>query len=163
MRNSWLAFGMIAAILLSACKKRDCCSFPSTPDFMLAQKNEAKWEGIPSAEILTGDTIVVSGQSNTDGKNEVVSFKLVFDGIGYYTLKANEINYSLTRTGVPIATYKSDPGHVNSVTIAAYNQADKILQGFFDLRFQKIKDVTDASSPDKIFMADGKFKVNIKH
>jgi hypothetical protein len=150
-------------LLFSACKKKDCCNFPVAPDFMLAQKNDIKWEADPSGSSLSGDTITISGKTNTGGEEEQVGFKIVFDGVGYYTLKANEKFYRITKNGTLLFEYKPDPTHLSSVTIISYNQADKILQGFFELRFLKINANPSENHPDKVFFGGGKFKVKLKY
>jgi hypothetical protein len=152
-----------AALLFSACKKKDCCNFPVTPDFILAQKNNIKWEADPSGSNIQGDTITVAASSNIAGQEEEVGFKIVFDGIGYYTLKANENYYRITKSGTLSGKYTPDPTHLSSVTIISYNQADKILQGFFELRFLKMSDNPPGSHPDKVSFSEGKFKVKLKY
>ena len=154
---------LIMALLLSACKKKDCCTFPVTPDFILAQKNGAQWQVNPLGSNILGDTITVSGKSSVNGEDELVGFKIVFDGIGYYTLKSAENYYRILEAGLPVAVYKPDPAHVGSVTIISYNQNDNILQGFFDLRFLKISDKPGKTHPDKIFLSEGKFKVKLNN
>lgn len=151
------------ALLFSACKKKDCCNFPVTRDFILAQKNNAQWEADPSGSNILGDTITVSAKSTAGGEEEQVGFKIVFDGVGYYTLKANENFYSITKTGALSGKYTPDPTHLSSVTIISYNQADKILQGFFELRFLKVSDNPPGTHPDKVSFSDGKFKVKLKY
>jgi hypothetical protein len=151
------------ALLSSACKKKDCCNFPVAPDFILAQKNNIKWEADPSGSNILGDTITVAAKSSITGEEEQIGFKIVFDGIGYYTLKANENYYHITKTGALSGGYTPDPTHLSSVTIISYNQADKILQGFFELRFLKVSDIPPGSHPDKISFSEGKFKVKLKY
>lgn len=154
----------IAVVLLfSACKKKDCCNFPVTPDFMLAQKNNTQWEADPSASNIKGDTIFVSGKSNIGAEEEQVGFKIVFNDVGYYTLKANEIYYRVTKNNTPASQYSPDPTHLSSVTIISYNQADKILQGFFELRFLKVGNSPANSHPDEVLFSEGKFKVKLKY
>ncbi|AYL98740.1 hypothetical protein [Mucilaginibacter celer] len=143
------------------CKKKECCDIPVAPDFMLAQKNGVKWEADPSGSNLLGDTITISAKSNTGGEEETMNFKIVFDGLGYYSLRANENYYGISKAGAPSAVYKPDPTHVNNVTIIAYNQSGRILQGFFDLRFVKISDNANNLHPDKIIMSEGKFKATL--
>ena len=162
MKKLWLMPAVIGALLFSACKKKDCCSFPATPDFILAQKNSVQWEASPSGNIL-GDTISVSGKTRINGEDEELTFKIVFDGIGYYALKANQNYYQIFKAGTAVALYKPDPTHVGSVTVISYNQTDKILQGFFDLRFLKISDKPSENHPDKILLREGKFKVSLTH
>jgi len=150
-------------LLFSACKKKDCCNFPVAPDFILAQKNNAKWEADPSGSNILGDTITISGKTNTGTEEEQMSFKIVFDGVGYYTLKANEKFYRVTKNGALLVEYKPDPTHLSSVTIISYNQTDKILQGLFELRFLKVNDNPPGSYPDKVFFSEGKFKATLKY
>jgi hypothetical protein len=155
MKYIW--FVLAASLLLQACKKKACCDIPVAPDFMLAQKNGMRWEASPSGSNLTGDTIIVSGISN----DEQIAFKIRFDGLGYYTLKANENYYKIK--GASAVSYKPDPTHINNVTIIAYNQTGKIIQGFFELRFIKISDDANNSAPDKIILSEGKFKATLNH
>lgn len=154
---------LAVALLFSACKKKDCCNFPVAPDFILAQKNNTKWEADPAGSNILGDTITVSAKSNIAGEEEQVGFKIVFDGVGYYTLKANENYYLITKSGTHSGHYVADPTHLSSVTIISYNQTDKILQGFFELKFLKVSDSSPGSHPDKIFFSEGKFKVTLKY
>jgi len=151
------------ALLFSACKKKDCCIIPVTPDFMLAQKNNTPWEADPTGSNISGDTITVSAKSNVSGEEEEVGFKFVFDGVGFYTLKANENYYLIKKSGALTGKYVPDPAHLSSITIISYNKTNKILQGFFELRFLKINDNLPGSHPDKISFSEGKFKVTFKY
>ncbi|HEX8021417.1 hypothetical protein [Mucilaginibacter sp.] len=163
MRYPWFMLAIAVMLLFSACKKKDCCNFPVAPDFMLAQKNDIKWEADPSGSNLLGDTITISGKTNTGSEEEQVGFKIVFDGLGYYTLKTNEKFYRITKNGASLAEYQPDPTHLSSVTIISYNQTDKILQGLFELRFLKVNDNSPGSHPNKVFFGEGKFKVTLKY
>ncbi|QEM13965.1 DUF6252 family protein [Mucilaginibacter rubeus] len=163
MKNHWFMLAMAVALLVSACKKKDCCVIPVTPDFMLAQKNNMAWEAVPAGSNTLGDTITVSAKSNTSGEEEEVGFKFVFDGVGYYTLKANENYYQIKKSGTLTAKYVADPTHLSSITIISYNQTNKILQGFFELRFLKVSDITPESHQDKVSFSEGKFKVTFKY
>lgn len=163
MKYPCLILAIAVALLFSACKKKDCCNFPVIPDFMLAQKNSIKWEANPSGSNIIGDTITISAKSTIEGEEEQVGFKIVFDGVGYYTLKANENYYRITKNGSLLAGYKPDPTHLSSVTIISYNQADKILQGLFELRFLKVTDSQTESHPDKVTFSEGKFKAKLKY
>lgn len=163
MRYPWFMLTIAAMLLFSACKKKDCCNFPVAPDFMLAQKNGITWEADPSGSNISGDTIIISGKTNTGSEEEQVGFKIVFDGVGYYTLKTNEKFYRITKNGTLLVEYKPDPTHLSSVTIISYNQADKILQGFFELRFLKVNDTPPGGHPDKVFFGEGKFKATLRY
>lgn len=163
MKYHWFMLAVAVALLFSACKKKDCCNFPVAPDFILAQKNNAKWEADPSGSNILGDTITVLAKSNTMNETEELGCKFVFDGIGYYTLKANENYYLITKSGTLSGHYIADPTHLSSITIISYNQTNKILQGFFELRFLKVSDSPSANHPDKISFSEGKFKVTLKY
>lgn len=163
MRYPWFMIAIAVMLLFSACKKKDCCNFPVAPDFMLAQKNDTQWEADPSGSNSLGDTITVSGKTNTGSEEEQVGFKIVFDGVGYYTLKANENFYRITKNGTLLVEYKPDPTHLSSATIISYNRADKILQGFFELKFLKVNDNPSGTLPDKVSFSKGKFKVKFKY
>ncbi len=149
------------ALLFSACKKKDCCNFPVAPDFILAKKNNTLWEADPTGSNILGDTITVSAKSSISGEEEEVGFKFVFDGVGYYTLKANENYYQIKKSGTLTGKYVPDPTHLSSITIISYNQTSKILQGFFELRFLKVSDNPPGSHPDKVSFGEGKFKATL--
>ncbi|SEO21666.1 hypothetical protein SAMN05192574_106119 [Mucilaginibacter gossypiicola] len=163
MKYPGFMLAIAVTLLFSACKKKECCNIQVAPDFIIAQKNNIKWEADPSGSNILGDTITVSAKSNIAGEEEQVGFKIVFDGVGYYTLKANENYYRITKNNILTGKYAPDPTHLSSATIISYNQTDKILQGFFELRFLKASDSPVGSHPDKVSFSEGKFKVKLKY
>ncbi|MFC0518759.1 hypothetical protein ACFFGT_31390 [Mucilaginibacter angelicae] len=163
MKYPWFMLAIAVALLFSACKKKECCNFQVTPDFILAQKNNLHWEADPSGSNILGDTITISAKSDIADEEEQVGFKIVFDGVGFYTLKANENYYRIMKTSTLSGEYTPDPTHLSSVTIISYNQTDKILQGLFELKFLKVSDRLPGSHPDKVSFSEGKFKVKLKY
>lgn len=161
MKHPWLVPAVAVLLALQACKKKECCDIPVAPDFMLAKQNEASWQAVPSGSILQGDTIMISGRYNAGNTTEELTFKIRFDGLGYYPLKANENYYHITEPGAAVTVYQPDPTHVNNVTILSYNKAGKIVQGYFELRFVKITKGANNLLPDKLIINQGKFKVTL--
>lgn len=150
---------VIAFFFFSCAKKKECCNFPPVPNFILAQKNGVEWQGDPSNSTIKLDTVIVTGNNTTTDQQEILGFKLRIDAPGYYTLKNNEGYYHIIKNNASIATYKLSPTHSNTVVIIALNATDKILHGYFDLKFVKTFDNPTGSQPDSISFFSGKFKV----
>lgn len=159
MKRSLLLLLSATVLIFAGCAKKECCVFPPAPNFILAQKNSVEWKGDPSDSVIQGDTILVTGNYNNAGQEEVLGFKLVYDGLGYYTLKNNEGHYHVTKGGTRVSTYALSPRHPNTVTVFAYNESEKILQGYFELKFVKIYNAPAQTQPDSISFLSGKFKV----
>jgi hypothetical protein len=149
----------VTLLLFASCAKKECCDFPPIPNFILAQKNGVEWAGDPSDSAIERDTTIVTGNNTTAGQQEIIGFKLRVDDPGYYTLKNNEGYYYIIRDNATIARYKLSPTHSNTVVVVAFNATDKILQGYFDLKFVKTFDIPAGTQPDSISFLSGKFKV----
>jgi hypothetical protein len=159
MRKYLLILCSVITLFFTACAKKECCNFPPVDNFILAQKDGVEWKGDPSDSAQERDTTVVTGNNTMATQQEILGFKLRIDVPGYYTLKNNEGYYYITKNNTTIASYKLSPTHSNTVVIIALNATDKILHGYFDLKFVKTFDNPMGSQPDSISFLSGKFKV----
>lgn len=159
MKRSLLLLLSATVLTFTSCAKKKCCDFPVTPNFILAQKNGVEWRANTLNSTIRGDTIIVSGSYNNSGQEETLVFKLVFDGLGYYSLKNNEGYYHIVKGGARAGTYGFNPTHSNTITVFAFNESEKIMQGFFELKFVKIHDDPPGTQQDEVSFLSGKFKV----
>jgi len=160
MKKFLLVLYLAIPLFVASCaKKKECCDFPPVPNFVLAQKNGVEWKGDPSDSVQERDTTLVTGNNTIASQQEILGFKLRVDIPGYYTLKNNEGYYYIVKDNVTVARYKLSPTHSNTVVVVGLNAADKILQGYFDLKFVKSFDIPIGSQPDSISFLSGKFKV----
>ncbi|QEC76145.1 hypothetical protein [Mucilaginibacter ginsenosidivorax] len=161
MKKCLLSFFCAALLLLSSCAKKSCCVVPVTPDFIIADKNGVKWEIQPAASNILGDTTTIAGTQTQGGEEETFSIKLSIGGVGYYPLKNHQGYYLLKKNGAITKKYALSPTHLNSVSVISVNQADMIIQGFFDLKFIKTYDSQPGAGADSVSFLDGKFKVTL--
>jgi hypothetical protein len=159
MKKILLILCSVILLFFTACAKKECCDFPPVANFILAQKDGIEWQGDPSDSAQERDTTIVTGNKASTNQQEILGFKLRIDVPGYYTLKNNEGYYYITKNNTTIASYKLSPTHSNTVVIVALNATDKILHGYFDLKFVKTFDNPTGSQPDSISFLSGKFKV----
>lgn len=161
MKKSLLLLFSITLLLIASCAKKKCCDFPTIPDFIIVQKNDAPWKFDPLSLATAQDTAIISGTNNIADLQETFGFKLKLNGLGYYELKSNEGFYHITKGNETVALYKLSTTHSNTVIVVALNEKDKIIQGLFNIRYVKIFDKPVGSQPDSIRFLEGKFKVSL--
>jgi hypothetical protein len=159
MKKCLLVFLTALPFFFSACAKKDCCVIQEIKDFIIADKNGIKWSITPVNSNITGDTTTIAGNQTTGDLEESIGIKLSIGGVGYYPLKNHQGYYIIKKSGTITQKYALSPTHLNSVTIISINQADQIIQGFFDLKFIKTYDSQPGAKADSVSFLDGKFKV----
>jgi hypothetical protein len=163
MKKYLLAFLTVLPFLFVSCAKKECCVIQEINDFIIADKNGVKWAIEPANSNITGDTTTIAGNQTTGDEEEAIGFKLSIGGIGYYPLKNHQGYYVIKKAGVITKKYTLSPTHLNSVTIISINTSNNIIQGFFDLKFNKIYDNSPGAQADSIGFLNGKFKVRLQN
>lgn len=101
------------------------------PDFISATINEEDWSGNPEITLnQENDTLTILGL----GDEQVVVFKIKFNGEGVYSLSDAQANYYTTVGGDVITSlYALDPDSSSQITVTEYNSEQKIVKGSFEL------------------------------
>ena len=101
------------------------------PNFISSKINNVNWNGIPEINInQVNDTLTLLGSGN----EQVIVFKIKFNGEGVYNLSGTQANY-YTTVGRDVITslYTLDTSTPSQIIITEYNSEQKILKGNFKL------------------------------
>ncbi len=101
------------------------------PDFISATINEEKWNGDPQITLnQENDTLTILGS----GSEQVIVFKIKFDGEGVYSLSDAQASYYTTIGGDVITSfYALDPSSSSQITVAEYKSEQNMVKGSFEL------------------------------
>ena len=115
------------------------------PDFISAKINEKNWNGIPELNVNNvNDTLTLLGSGN----EQVVFFKIKYNGEGVYNLSGSQANYYTTIGGDVITSlYTLDESPSSQITITEYNSEQNIIKGNF-----KISLLQKWSNPETIII-----------
>ncbi len=128
------------------------------PNFILSKINEVNWNGVPEININhVNDTLTLLGSGN----EQVVVFKIKFNGEGVYNLSGTQANYYTTIGGDVITSlYTLGTSSSSQITITEYNSEQNIVKGNFELSLLK-----EWSNPENnensLSFTNGQFKGNI--
>jgi hypothetical protein len=163
--KAYLIIPLIALVaILSGCKKsnNDPTIIVDPPFYAIqALKNNVPWTGNPKANFGAGtgaDSVYIQGS----GMWDVLLMKFRFTGNpGKYNLTADQWNYYWTFGEVIIrAKYYLRTDVPSSVTVTAYNPANKVMEGTFDLHLYKLSG-TVATDLQNIDFTGGRFYVQL--
>ncbi|RYY34915.1 MAG: hypothetical protein EOP46_11810 [Sphingobacteriaceae bacterium] len=147
----------LAAIALSACRKENkiCCDVPEH-DFILANIKDTTW----TAELQTTyyrDSLNLWAQHG----EEHLFFRLKFNGLGKYPLKATEGTFFYT-VGMDVITGQYiTADNAGEINITLYDKAKNIIEGNFTAQMQLTYPATAIPEPIKMYMQQGKFRVRL--
>lgn len=105
------------------------------PDFIAAKINKENWNGVPEINMNTiNDTLTLLGIGN----EQVIVFKIKFNGEGVYNLSGTQANYYTTVGGDAITSlYSLEESPSSQITITAYNSEKNMIKGSFELLLLK--------------------------
>jgi hypothetical protein len=146
------------ALLISACSKgtKVCCDVSPFPDYyVFALKADTNWLKTPYTFSYNDSLLIAS-----NGRDEVLSMVIKFNGKGTYPLTAKNAQFYLTTGGDVIACqYRADPETQGSLTITDYNQAAGMITGTYNVRMKRDYRYNPEYFPEYINFEEGKFRV----
>ncbi len=128
------------------------------PDFISANLNAQSWKALPELTIDTRtDTLTLLGVGN----EQVIAFKLKFNGEGVYDLSGTQANYYTTVGGDALTSlYTLGETASSQITITAYNSEQNTIKGNFEIVLVK-----EWSNPEndlnELNFTQGRFKATI--
>ena len=156
MKKSLLLFAIVA-LALTACRKerRMCCDIPEH-DFIMADIKDTTWV----AELQTTyyrDSLNLWAQRG----EEHLFFRLKFNGIGKYPLKATEGTFFHTVGMDVITSQYITTDNAGEINITLYDKAKNIIEGNFTAQMQLTYPASAIPEPIKMYMQQGKFRVRL--
>lgn len=149
MKN--LIYSAVILILLVSCDDDD----EIQGDFVAAKLNGASWRGTPEINHNpANDTLTFLGV----GKEQVVVFKIRFDGTGEYNLTQRQAGYYTTVGGDVITSeYVLAGDKPSKVIITQYDSEENTLEGNFNISLVKEWSNPEGAAETLVF-TDGKFR-----
>jgi hypothetical protein len=129
-------------------------------NFISSKINEVNWDGVPEISInQVNDTLILLGSGN----EQVLFFKIKFNGEGVYNLSGAQANYYTTIGGDAITSlYTLDTNFSSQITVTEYNSEQNIVKGSFELSLLK-----EWSNPENnnnlLSFTNGEFKGTISN
>lgn len=151
-------FVIICLIGIFSCNNDDDNTIQQ--NFISSIINQQNWDGTPEISFSSiDDTLRLLGHGN----EQVINFKMKFNGVGNYILKGNQATYYTTIGGDVITSfYKLESNSTASLNITRYDANQNILEGNFELLLKK-----EWSNPenniDSLIFENGKFKGQISN
>jgi predicted small lipoprotein YifL len=154
MKKYILPFVVLTA-LLTACGKKMCCVLPQET-YITADKNNTKWRADASSN-LRQDTIALFGTNFSTQLEETLTMQFKASAPGTYSLKGSQaLYYNTIGRDVITSEYELDDTYANTVNITAYDNANKLVTGTFNLKF---KHTYPPDKPASLQFLNGQFKV----
>lgn len=127
-------------------------------DFISAEINKKNWNGIPEISVNNvNDTLTLLGSGN----EQVIFFKIKYNGEGVYDLSGSQANYYTTVGGDVITSlYTLDENTSSQITITEHNLEQKILKGNFQISLLQ-KWSNPENNVNLLSFTNGRFKVTI--
>nr|WP_299172489.1 DUF6252 family protein [uncultured Allomuricauda sp.] len=159
MKRIYLISGVLLFVFLGivSCSKDDN---QIEADFIVAKINSENWKGIPEVNLnAVNDTLILLGVGN----EEVVVFKIKFNGKGVYNLSGTQaVFYETIGRDVIISNYTLQDGRTSQIVISDYIPEQNIIRGNF-----KISLLQDWSNPENninsLSFTQGEFKGTINN
>jgi hypothetical protein len=127
MKAIYLIIPMLLLLTIS-CKEEKEPQFET--GMVTATLKSQSWEGYPEIHLDSDDSLTVLGIGN----EEVITFKIKFTGKGTYLLPEKSATYYTTiGKDVMTSNYKSSQNSSSTVTITAYDEAKKRIEGSFEI------------------------------
>ncbi|NER17546.1 DUF6252 family protein [Spongiivirga citrea] len=151
---SSLIFLLLLTLGIISCNNDDQLE----PDFISAEINEKNWNGIPEINVNNvNDTLTLLGSGN----EQVVFFKIKYNGEGVYNLSGSQANFYTTVSGDVITSlYTLGENTSSQITITEHNLEQNILKGNFQISL-----IQKWSNPENnvnlLSFTNGQFKVTI--
>ena len=130
---------------LFSCQSNDKSRPQLEDNTFFAQRNGIKWSGKIdiryNKEIRYNkdiDSLVILGINKVPYDEAVIVLKIKFEGEGQYSLKKKQaLYYTTLGRDVIISRYRPASNSIGQVVITNYDQANKMLEGSFDVRLEK--------------------------
>nr|WP_298793842.1 DUF6252 family protein [uncultured Allomuricauda sp.] len=159
MKRIYLISGVLLFVFLGivSCSKDDN---QIEADFIVAKINSENWKGIPEVNLnAVNDTLILLGVGN----EEVVVFKIKFNGKGVYNLSGTQSSYYTTVGGDVITSlYILEDDLTSHIIISDYSPEQNVIRGNF-----KISLLQDWSNPENninsLSFTQGEFKGTINN
>ncbi|MBJ7882878.1 DUF6252 family protein [Gelidibacter salicanalis] len=105
------------------------------PNYISSKIDEVNWDGVPEININhVNDTLTLLGSGN----EQVIVFKIKFNGVGTYNLSGSQASYYTTIGGDVITSlYTLDENFSSQITVTNYNLEENIVKGNFELLLLK--------------------------
>ena len=102
------------------------------PNFISAEINGMNWNGVPEISInQVNDTLLLLGSGN----EQVIVFKIKFNGEGVYSLSGAQASYYTSVGGDVITSlYTLDTSSSSQLTLTEYNSEQNMLKGSFEVQ-----------------------------